>query len=49
VIVDVPNANKKRLGLPSGTEKPDAISNGTIEDSSMGALMTSTVGSLEIK
>jgi hypothetical protein len=47
VIVDVPKDNKKRLGLPSGKEKPDSICRGTMDDSSVDLLMTSIVGSLD--
>jgi hypothetical protein len=48
VTVKVPNDNKKRLGLPSGAENPDSISNGISEDSSTGALISSKALSLEI-
>ena len=49
VMVDVPIANRKRLGpLSFGTEKPASISKGTTEDSSTDVLPTSTVGSLSI-
>lgn len=49
VMVDVPMANKNRLGpLPLGTEKPASISNGTTEDSSTVVLPTSATGSLAL-
>ncbi len=49
VTVDVPKANKNRFGLPSGTTKPDSISKGIRDDSSIDVLATSEDGSLDLK
>lgn len=49
VTVDVPKDSKNRLGLPSGRVKPDSISRGIIDDWSTGLLITSLVGSLDLK
>ncbi len=44
VTVDVPKANKNRFGLPSGTMKPDSISNGIRDVSSIDVLAISKDG-----